>query len=154
MRARLTAFALLTAATSTGPAYADDLIYSYRVNQEIAPLKGYDAQPYWRILAECSGVHGVLANRYQARGLEREAVIAKDRGVVFLRGALQQLKLDRGLPQSEALALATPAVDAGREQGAELLKRPSASGYSHEQLIDVLCTQVAERHVRAARHAR
>jgi hypothetical protein len=103
------------------------------------------------VLAECAGIHGALANRYQAAGREPDFQAAKSRGVEFLQTANRRLRADRGLPAAEAQALTAEAVDKGRAAGATFLARKPASGHSHEQLIDLLCSQVGERHARATR---
>jgi hypothetical protein len=131
-------------------AEAADLLYTYRP-VEVAPLKGYEGQPYWRVLAECAGIHGALANSYQRSARQSDFQAAKARGVHFLQTANQQVRRDRGVTEAEARALTTEAVDAGRAAGAAFLSMRPASSYSHEQLIDLLCTQVSERHARALR---
>ena len=151
MRVFLTAAAVLSCAL---PVKAQsDLLYTYRA-VEIASLKGYDNQPYWRVLAQCAGVHGALANRYEAAGRSAEHQSAKARGVQFARTAIERVRIDRGVSEEEARRLAAAEVDVGRDAGRALLSRPPASGYSHEQLVDVLCTQVSERHDKAARNRR
>jgi hypothetical protein len=152
---------LLTAllAVAGAPASAgagSDLMYHHRPASELPVLKAYHQQPYWRALAECAGIHGELANRYDAAGRADLARAAKDRGVGFLRAANRQLMSDRGLEESAALSLTAPMVDAGRGSGQSLLKTPTASvtAYSHEQIIDAMCSQLADRHARATRGAR
>lgn len=141
--------------TASSPAQASgDLVYTYRANSEVAPLKGYDGRPYWQVLAECAGAHGALANRYESQGLGPATQLAKTKGVNFLNTANGRIRADRGVTAAEALALSSPHVDDGRAAGAVLLNRPTASGYSHEQLLDVMCAQVDERHARAARTRR
>lgn len=114
-------------------------------------LKGYDNQPYWRVLAQCAGVHGALANRYEDTGRAQDYQAAKTRGVVFVNAATRRLGADRGLSEADARRLVAEEVDVGRDAGKTLLTGRPASGYSHEQLIDALCTQVSDRHDKAAR---
>ena len=132
---------------------AGDLLYTYKP-AEIRPLKSYNNQPYWRLLAQCAGLHGALANRYQAAARDADHRAAVSRGVLFLRTAMQRISADRGLPSDAARVLAAEEVEAGRVAGVELLSGRPASGYSHEQLFDLLCTQVATRHEAALRHQR
>ena len=133
-----------------------DLMYHHRPAQELPVLRAYHQQPYWRALAECAGIHGELANRYDAAGRGDAARAAKDRGVGFLRAANAQLMSDRGLDESAALSLTAPVVDAGRVSGQSILKASTASvsAYSHEQIIDAMCSQLADRHARATGGAR
>jgi hypothetical protein len=145
---------LIAGAALASPAMAqDDLLYTYR-KVEVGPLKGYDNQPYWRVLAQCAGVHGALANRYEDAGRAADYAAAKARGVWFMRAATSRLQADRGASAEDAHRLAAAEVDVGRDAGRVMLSERPASGYTQEQLIDVLCTQVGERHEKAARARR
>lgn len=141
-------------AVMASAAHANDLVYRYRVQAELPVLRNYDNQPYWRALAECAGIYGVLSNRYEAAGMDRPALTAKDRGVSFLRAADERLQTDRGVGREEARSLTVPAVDAGRQSAGALLRTPPERGYSHEQIIDAMCSQLTDRHAEAARAAR
>ena len=149
IRAVLT-IALLAIFGGSSNAQTGDLSYNYRP-AEIAPLKGYDGQPYWRLLAQCAGVHGTFANRYGAAGQQREAERSKTRGVEFLRLAEAQLRRDRGLAEPEIRLLSVAAVEQGRDGAEAMLAAPTASGYTHAQLADLFCNQISQRHKRAAR---
>ena len=142
--------AILAGAPSILQAQAGDLIYTYRP-AEIAPLKGYDGQPYWRLLAQCAGVHGAFANRYGASGQTKEQKASMAHGVAFLRMAETQIRRDRGLAETEVRSLTIAAVDEGRDGAEALLAAPTASGYSHAQLADAFCSQITNSHKRAAR---
>jgi hypothetical protein len=144
----------LTALACALPAQAgSDLLYTYRP-VELASLKGYHNQPYWVVLAQCAGVHGALVHRYEGAGRAIDHQSAKARGVQFARLAIQRIRADRGVSEEEARRLVAAEADVGRDAGRVLLSKRPESGYSHEQLIDVLCTQVGERHERAARGRR
>lgn len=144
---------LLASTLTPSAAVAEDLLYKYKIT-DLAALKGYNRKPYWRVLAECAGLHGALSNKLQSDGHSQGAAISKARGVALLRTSMERLRADRGLAEPEALKLTGEAVDAGREAGVQMVSEPTASGFSHTQLVDLVCTQVEERHARAARFVR
>lgn len=149
-RAALSVLTLLlgAASASTGVA-AQDLLYRHRP-VEVQALARYGEQPYWRVLAICAGMHGALVNQYEAQARPAEGSAAKARALAFMGSALRQAQADRGLDRSGALDLVTPAVNEGRVLGSALLQRRT-NGYTAEQLVDVMCTQVSERHAQATR---
>lgn len=140
----LAAFAVLSAV----PASAADLLYLRRP-AEVEVLARYHQQPYWRVLAACAGMHGAMVTRYRAEGRAAESAQAKAVGLNFMRAALRQARSDRGIEQSAAIDLVTPAVNEGRVLGTALLQR-RPGGYTPEQVVDAMCTQASERHARAA----
>jgi hypothetical protein len=140
------ACAVVTAASPA--AWSADLLYRYKP-ADAQTLSRFDGQPYWRVLATCAGLHGVLSNRAQTGGREADAAAARARGVAFLSAARIQAGADRALTSQAALDLITPAVQEGREQGAALVTRPGG-GYTPEQVIDAMCAQVSAQHATAA----
>jgi hypothetical protein len=148
------AVALLLAAA--GPALAgQDAIYHYRPAQELPVLRSYHQQPYWRALAECSGIHGVLMDRLQAGGRTEAANVSRQRAVAMLQRANARLVIDRGVSEAEALTLTTPMVTAGRGSGETLLgMRQSGRTHSPEQLAVSACAQLADRDAEASRRGR
>lgn len=139
----LAALAVLSAV----PASAADLLYLRRP-ADLDVLARYHQQPYWRALGACAGMHGAMVNRYEAEGRVAEGTQAKAQGLSFMRAALRQARADRGLGASEAIDIVTPAVEEGRMLGSALLRR-RPGGYTPEQVVDAMCSQVSARHARA-----
>ena len=133
-----------------GPAAANDLIYRHRPMQHLSVLKGYNNQPYWRVLSECAGIYGGLANHYQTSG-DRRLDAAKSHGVRFLNAATWRLQRDRGLNPQQALDLAREPVETGRVTVSQLLGQESPRDRSHEQMIEMFCSQVMDAHDSALR---
>jgi len=135
---------------SSAPAVAEDLVYVYR-NKHVAPLRQYNRQPYSKLLAECAGTYGSLVARYEAAGQTARADAAKAQGIAFANKAAAQLAQDRGLNQKDALQLIAADVETGRAAGEGLFRQPPPRDLSHEQVLDLFCSQIDEAYASAKR---
>ena len=140
------------AALGAQPAAAEDLIYRFRPMQHLSVLKAYNHQPYWKVLSECAGVYGGLVNHYQSQGSPRLNA-AKAEGVRFLNAATSRLQKDRGLDAQQALDLTREPVETGRLSATQMLAEPSPPNRSHEQMIEMFCTQIMDAHDSSSRWA-
>ena len=146
----VSALALIAVLAAASPASAADMLYRYKPSQ-LSTLRGYNNQPYWAMLAECAGVYGSLTNRFQDTG-DARAGAAKAKGVEFFNLASERITRDRGVSSREAMPLLAARVDAGRAMGAQMLsEKPRDNVVSHEQLIDLFCTQVHGAYASALR---
>jgi hypothetical protein len=135
------------------PAAAADLVFVYR-NKHVDSLKSYNRTPYYKMLAECAGGYGSLVARYDAAGDSGRAAAAKAQGVAFANKATARLSADRGIGERDALELIRADVEAGRAAGEGLFREPANRHLSHEQVLDLFCSQVQDAHDSAARFAR
>ncbi len=135
---------------SAGAASADDLLYVYR-NKHVKPLQQYNRQPYSKLLAECAGTYGSLVARYEQSGQSARAQSAKAQGVAFANKAAAQLAEDRGVSQKDALQLLAGDVEYGRSASEGLFRQPAPRDLSHEQVLDLFCTQIDEAYTSAKR---
>ena len=140
----------------TSPALArGDAIYHHRPASELPVLRLYHRQPYWRGLAECAGIHGVLMDRFQAAGQVQAADVSRRSAILMLQKANARLRLDRVLDEREALAVSSPAVEAGRASGEALLQpRRAGQAFSPEQVALAMCGQLADRDAEFSRAGR
>ena len=141
------------AALGAQPAAAEDLTYRFRPMQHLSVLKAYNHQPYWKVLSECAGIYGGLVNHYQTQGSPRLGA-AKAEGVRFLNAATARLQKDRGIDAQQALELTREPVESGRVTAMQMLAEPTPPSRSHEQMIEMFCTQVMDAHDASSRYAR
>lgn len=141
-------------AASAAPAVAEDLLFTFKASRHLDVLDAYNRQPYWALLAECGGVYGALANRYEDRAQAAQGEVARAEGVRFARLAMSQLNRDRGLGEKEALALIRERVDRGRDIGIQLLSERPAREHAHEQFVEMFCTQITDAHTSALRFSK
>jgi hypothetical protein len=152
---RTLATLLLCISGVASPAAAGDALYHYRPAEELPVLRSYHRQPYWRALAECAGIHGVMMDRFQAVGQVQAADVSRQYAVSMLHRANQRLQADRGLTDKEALALTAPMVEAGRGSGEALLGADrSGRPHSPEQIAVGMCGQLADRDAQLSRTSR
>jgi hypothetical protein len=78
-------------------------------------------QPYWLLHAQCAGLFGARSQWELDAGRRDKAEEAKVQAVEFMHAALKRLQTDRGLDRKQALALAIPHLEAGRNHGKEIL---------------------------------
>jgi hypothetical protein len=124
------------------PAAAADMVYNPRRPPElVAHLKG---EPYWKLQAECAGLHSAARKWYADHGRDAEASAAASRGSRFLENALDRLEADRGVDRETAVDLIAPSFNAGLGRGETLLAQanPVDRGVSHFNLVRSACIEV------------
>lgn len=124
------------------PAAAADMIYNPRRPPElVAHLKG---EPYWKLQAECAGLHSAARKWFADRGRDAEASAAAARGSRFLDNALDRLEADRGVEREAAVDMIAPAFNAGLGRGEALLAQanPVDRAVSDFNLVRSACIEI------------
>ncbi len=119
---RLLILAALALAT---PAFAGDLVYR-RAPEEGAALKPWDGQAWWRLFAACSGYQAAVYDDARATRDGGRANDAKE-GVALYQGlAVDRLKVDEGLSESDAMRRVGEIAEAARRDAAGEIKAKGA----------------------------
>ena len=144
MRKFIILTAALAIASAALPAVASDtdMLFPSREASNITAAAAN--QPYWALLAECAGVYGAASQWESGRGNAAAAEEDKATGTRFLNDAIERLKADHGLSDSDALAFASDEVSEGHSQGTELLAHGDISAGSQWGWKSSGCEQIQD----------
>lgn len=144
MRKLIILASALAVAASALPAVASDGDMVFPSREASNVTASLANQPYWQLLAECAGMFGAASQFESGHGNGAAADEDKAIGTRFLTDAVERLKADHKLSDSDALALASDQVSVGHDQGAEILAHGDVSGDSQWNWKRGACMEVQD----------
>ena len=132
------AFAILSISV---PAMAGDLLLSRTDVNDLT--RSNIGKPFWSLQAQCAGAFGAAYAFEQGHGKAKRAEEDKATGVSMLDDSLARLQIDRGLDRAQALDVALPEVEFGRQTGKAMLDKQGDASDSSWNWLRSVCLDVA-----------